>query len=615
MNAITPPPPKALRSGLSDHVKRIWSFLDRRTRWQLLPLFIAMGVIAALETLGVGMLFTWLQMITNPALPLPNWFSRLPLLAGLDHARLIPLGGLALALFFLFKNATLFLLGYFQSAFAYRKHALFTAGLFATYLEGGYVFLSSRNSAEIQRNLTESAIQVFVNGLLQLLNLLLEMLVILALLGFLLSLEPLLTVAMGGFLGGLIVAYQLVLGPRLVRWGVVVNDRSQMVLQNVREAVGAIKDIKILQCEEHFVGNFRRLLLNTARYRSFQSLSTFAPRLYVETLMVLAILAAVVVLSQRHPGDLLAVVGVFGAAAIRLMPSANRLLNLHSTIKSGVAAVAALHTDWSTITGARQSRVAPPSVVPRIESLRLTKVGYTYPGRDKPALSAIDLDLRWGQTVALVGRSGAGKTTLADVVLGLLEPQSGQVQINGQADPQAVQSLRLRVGFVPQSIFILDDSLRRNIAFGVQDGDINTDRLASALRLAELDDIVAALPQGLDTRLGEGGSRLSGGQRQRVGLARAFYHDPDLLVLDEATSALDNETEHKISRALENVRANKALLIIAHRLSTVRHCHTIILMDQGVIVDAGSFDALCQRQPDFRRMVELGRLDDPAPAS
>lgn len=602
-------PPK---SGLSDHVGRIWSFLDPATRWQMLPLFLAMACIAGLETIGVGLLFGWLQAITNPSPALPEWVRDWPALATLDRERLVSLGGVALAAFFLLKNLILFLLGYFQSVFVYRKHALFTANLFATYLDGGYTFLSTRNSAEIQRNLTESAIQVFINGVLQLLNMLLEILVMLALLGFLVSMEPLLTLAMGAFLGGLIVLYQRLLGPRLVRWGVVVNDRSQRILQGVREAVGAIKDIKILQCEDHFVGQFRALLLETAGYRALQNLSTFAPRLYVETLMVLAILAAVVMLSQSHPGDLLAVVGVFGAAAIRLMPSANRLLNLHGTIKSGVAAVAGLHADWNGIAAARQTRVETSAAVAAIDRLCLENLTFTYPGQTEPALKGVGLDLCRGRSVALVGRSGAGKTTLADMVLGLLSPQSGQILINGESDRSMVQSLRQRVGFVPQSIFILDDTLRRNIAFGVADDAIDAARLARALTQAELDDIVHALPQGLDTRLGEGGLRLSGGQRQRVGIARAFYHDPDLLVLDEATSALDNETEHKISRALENVRADKALLIIAHRLSTVRHCDRIVLMDQGAIVDSGSFEELCRRQDDFRRMVELGRLDDAA---
>lgn len=603
-----------MSTSIITHFKTIWSLLDATTKRQIIPLFFVMVLMATMEMVGIGLLFAWLQIITGATNNASDEIYYYYNLFFNNSNSGILLSGIVVGIFFLIKNSLIFFLNYYQSSFIYKKHAKFTLDLFKTYIDSGYQFLSGKNSAEVQRNLTESAIQVYINGLLLFLNLILELLTITGVIIFLLHLDPYITLGLGTFMLVMILAYQSVLGPRVADWGAKVNIRQARILQGISEGVGGIKDIEVLQCGSTFSAKLDTSLREIAHYRTFLSISSYGPRLYVESLMVLSVLAVIVLLSLRHPEAMVSMAGVFGASAIRLMPSANRLLSIHSSIKSGVAAVAALAADWNEIQNLRRrQRLSTPTsdwMNPQlsVQSLRLEQISYTYPEKQTPALDKVSIEIQRGEMVALVGRSGAGKSTLADIILGLLPPDSGHLSINDQTDT-ALEQLRSRVGFVSQTIFILDDTLRRNIAFGIADADIDEDRLKQVMDKAELTDIVSALPQGLETRLGERGVKLSGGQRQRVGIARAFYRDPDLIVLDEATSAMDNETEHKISQALENVRRDKALLIIAHRLSTVRHCEKIILMEQGRVVDMGNFEALMSRQSSFRTMVELGQID------
>jgi ABC-type multidrug transport system fused ATPase/permease subunit len=253
-----------------------------------------------------------------------------------------------------------------------------------------------------------------------------------------------------------------------------------------------------------------------------------------------------------------------------------------------------------------------PAVPALTRSLRVEGVAFRYPGGERDVLRDVDLEVPMGTSLALVGGSGAGKSTLADVMLGLHEPTSGRVTVDG-ADVRTVRNAwRRAVGYVPQDVFLLDATLAENIAFDVDRAHVDEARLGSAVAAAQLDDVVAGLPDGLESQLGERGSRLSGGQRQRVGIARALYRDPQVLVLDEATSALDNETEHRIAGTLEALRGELTVVMIAHRLSTVRTADQVAFLKDGRVEAIGSFDEVRRASPDFERLVRLGSLDAPA---
>ena len=291
---------------------------------------------------------------------------------------------------------------------------------------------------------------------------------------------------------------------------------------------------------------------------------------------------AILLLDNVSASDIFSTLALFGAAAFRMLPSANRIVIAMSSMKNGMYAVNLVYADM--VTFARSSAINAKRVQPVDQNFRkieFLNVAYRYPTADTDALLGITFELERGQSLGIVGPSGAGKTTLVDVFLGLFDPSRGQVRIDGEPVKPGARAWQDLIGYVPQSIYIFDNSVRQNVAFGLVDSEIDDAKVRRALRLAHLLDLVEALPEKLDTHLGEHGMRLSGGQRQRIGIARALYHDPPILVLDEATSSLDNETERGINQAVRDLSGDKTIIIIAHRLSTVRSCEKLIFLQGG----------------------------------
>ena len=241
-----------------------------------------------------------------------------------------------------------------------------------------------------------------------------------------------------------------------------------------------------------------------------------------------------------------------------------------------------------------------------MSNIKLQEVTYTYPDAKQPALNKFNIEINKGDTIGFVGASGAGKSTLMDIILGLLEPTSGKLLINEKNAFDDIANWQRHIGFVPQQIFVIDDTIRRNIAFAIADNEIDNTRINTVLKLTQLEQFVESLPNGLDTILGEHGTRLSGGQRQRIAIARALYRDPDVLVFDEATSALDNLTELEITRAIETLAGSKTILIVAHRLSTIRTCNKILFMKEGKIRAIGTYEELLVKNKEFRHLAQLG---------
>jgi ABC-type multidrug transport system fused ATPase/permease subunit len=283
---------------------------------------------------------------------------------------------------------------------------------------------------------------------------------------------------------------------------------------------------------------------------------------------------------------LLPTLGLFAATGFRLIPSVNRVLGAVQLVRYGLPAINTLHTELSfTIPKIINTHSPITSFCTKLE---LSQITYTYPGTTEPTIKNISLTIRHGESVGFIGASGAGKSTLVDVLMGLLTPDTGKVRIDDKDIQANLRNWQDQIGYVPQSIFLTDDTLRRNVAFGLANEKINDDAVQHAIQVAQLDEFVASLPEGLETFVGERGVRLSGGERQRIGIARALYHNPTVLILDEATSALDIATEHGIMQVVTSLRGIKTIIIIAHRLSTIEHCDRVYQLKKGSLVKEGT---------------------------
>jgi len=414
-------------------------------------------------------------------------------------------------------------------------------------------------------------------------------------------------------LGGAVFLTYHVLQNKVRFWGNLNEQCFSDILLWATQSFGSIKESKILGRELFFRKQFSRPVFVRAHLRALVSTSGQAPRAIIELVAIISIfLVAFIILARDGAmGNVVTVIGLFSIVAMRLIPSATRIAAFSLQLQEGSASVDIVHKEVGHVMNLRRTP-SPKSSLPFDRKIGLENLSYRYPGASEPVLRNIELTIDRGQSVAFIGSSGAGKTTIVDVILGLLDPVEGRLTIDGVDARKNVRAWQDCIGYVPQTIYLLDNTLRRNIAFGIADAQIDEERVLEVVRMARLEEMVSKLPEGLDTFIGEGGVRLSGGQRQRAGIARALYHDPYVLILDEATAALDNETERDITQSIDALHGEKTVILIAHRLSTVRRCDRIFFLKDGQLIDFGTFEELNGRNTDFQRLVRLGSLQENA---
>jgi ABC-type multidrug transport system fused ATPase/permease subunit len=389
-------------------------------------------------------------------------------------------------------------------------------------------------------------------------------------------------------LGTTSLGFHLTTRGRIYRWGKARQRNEGLRLKQLQEGLGSIKDVKLLGREGDFLGQYS---LHNNRHKlasQYKSLLNLLPRLWLETIVVVgtAVLVFILVLRGRTIETIVPILGLFAAGAFRLIPTTNRIISAAQSLRYGLPAIHLIHSELALGAPPPREGDSGPLFVFQSE-ISLKGVEYTYANAPRPALHQVTLSIAKGECVGVIGPSGSGKSTLVDVILGLLPYDAGQVAVDGRDIRTVMRSWQDQIGYVAQSIYLTDDTLRRNVAFGIPADRIDDHAVRRALRAARLDDFVAAHPEGLDLVVGERGVRLSGGQRQRVGIARALYHDPAVLVLDEATSALDTTTEDEIMRAVLDMHGEKTILIVAHRLSTVERCDRLYRIEAGQVVGEG----------------------------
>jgi ATP-binding cassette subfamily C protein len=381
------------------------------------------------------------------------------------------------------------------------------------------------------------------------------------------------------------------------------------MLKWLNQALGSIKETKVLGAEKFFMDYFSRFCRDFSHARrALVTISEF-PRLVFETIAVCGVIVVVLTMLtlDKTISSIIPMLALFTAAAFRIMPALSRVMNSLTTIRHHMPALEAVHHDLNHILKTRRGPDPEPGIA-RLDfrhSIIFKHVDFSYDSSNIFALQNISFEILKGQTVAFVGPTGSGKTSIVDLIIGLLEPTGGEILIDDHAISDLNQVWRKNIGYIPQSIFLLDDTIRRNVALGVQEEDIDDELAWKALRMANVEDFVQTLPGRLESVIGEHGVRISGGQRQRIGIARALYHDPAVLVLDEATSALDYETENAITESIRELAHHKTIIIIAHRIETLKGCDQIFVVNNGRIQDSGSYAELASRPSYLENIINM----------
>lgn len=588
-------------------LKQILELLGHPERAALGWLMLALLIGVVLETAGIGLILPLMRLMVSPEdvhrfaiLERAYRFSGVQT----EQAFLVLAFG-AVAAVFVLKNLVIGWSAWYQSKVIQGIRTNFSSKLFDIYIRADYSFHLNNNSNILIRNLSQSTAIVFNNVLMSYIQIGSELLVMGCILLALAFVTP--GIAIVIFAGAALVfgAFNLRFRHISHNYGQWRSNRLYEQLKVMEESFGAAKDIAVLNRQAHFSQRYHAVDKAVGQINTGVYLLNSLPRLIVESLGICTLMGAAiaVMLGGSSNAEVVTFLGVAAAAAVRLMPSLSRIIQGTNNIQTGCRFLDDIHRDYLN---ARTRPAAERRGRPFHHSIALRHVNFGYGDGETPVIHDLSLAVCKGESLALVGPSGGGKSTVVDIMLGLLHPQSGTVEIDGA--PLGRDEFPEPVGYVPQRIPILDDTLRNNVAFGIEADKISDARIIKALTMAQLDDLLSALPEGLDTRLGEKGARLSGGQRQRVGIARALYHQPELLVLDEATAALDVETEARLSETIQALSGSKTLVIIAHRLSTVQKCHRIALLEKGRLTGLDTFDTLYQRNERFRELVRLAEL-------
>ena len=589
--------------------RKLMDLLDARERGRFHLLMGMVLLMGFFNMLGVASMLPFLSLLAQP-----DPASVHPLLGrfrdwtGLeDHRTFLTVVGAAGVGIYLFGVAFKALTSYALIRFSAMRGYSLSRRMLENYIGQSYSWSLGRHTADMVKTVLGETGQVISGALIPFCNLVSNIILTLFLLSLLVFVQPTVAVFMGGFIGLVYIGLFLSVRHWQTRLGEIRLAANQARFRAVQDALRGFKTIKILGLERNAATRFRGPAETMARATSVAGLLGDLPRHLMEVIALAGMVAVVIWLVGIEGGDLsqvLPVAGVYALAGARIAPAMQQVYSSLNQLRFNRPVLDALHADFRK---APPPPPPPPPPLPLRDRLALRGVRYAYPDSERGALEGLDLEVAVNTSVGLVGGTGAGKTTAVDVIMGLLEPQAGTLEIDGRVLRTELdrRAWRRSIGYVPQQIFLIDASVAENIAFGDRPEDIDMAAVQRAARMAELHDfVVGELPSGYDTRLGDAGMRLSGGQRQRVGIARALYRDPDVLVLDEATSALDNITERAVMEAVSKLGGKKTVIMIAHRLTTVMGCDEIFLLEGGRVAARGTYAQLVETNPVFREMAE-----------
>ena len=598
---------------MSGIAKQIYALLTAGERLQFLFLVLAALVLAALELVGIGAIVAFMRVLAQPDMLFENrWLNRVYTALGAgDTHKFILISGFALLLIYVFRNLLAAFIVWLQLRFVWGTLLSLSQQLLEKYIYSPYQYFLTRNTSELQRNLL-SEMNHLVNGvMLPATKVITQSIMASCILALLFWHDPVLASAIMMLFGG---AYAWVYFGFRHKLSIIGTRRvasNNLRFKTLSEVLGGIKEVRMTGREQYFIDGFTDALRRFTRQMIAGGLIAQLPKHLIEALAFGGILGVTlyIVGVKQSMQEVIPVATLYAVAAYRILPAFQQITQSVSALQFNHKSLNVICRDLALTevhTGAAQIREIRTHPITCEDSIRLQDVSFRYPGSETNAVEQLSLTIPRNTTVGLVGPTGAGKSTVADIVLGLLIPQSGRVVIDQTAvTEQTAPAWQIHTGYVPQQIFLADDTVARNIAFGVNTDDIDHDALTEAARMAHIYQFVTEeLPDGFNTIVGERGIRLSGGQRQRIAIARALYHKPELLVFDEATNALDGATETTIRQSVRDLAGTRTLIIIAHRLNTVKDCDVIHVLEHGRIIASGSYEELMEDCDIFRAMAQ-----------
>lgn len=585
---------------MKEIVRKLLKILSKQQKLRVIIIFIMMIIGAALETVGVSLILPLVSAITTPNIIETNKYARLVCeLFDLHATRTFMIVVIAALMFvYIFKNIYLFLEYYIQYRFVCNNRFAVQQRLMDVYLKRPYEFFLNAESGEIVRVVTTDVTSTF-NLLSTMLSFFTEAVISAALIAAIIITDPLMAFLLAVVLGGVMLLISWMIKPILRAAGVKYQNNSAKSNKWLLQSITGIKEVKVANKELFFLNQFSKYGKQAIESEKKNNVLATVPRLAIEAFGVSAMLAVIAILmwNGREIDTMLPQLSAFAMAAVRLLPSVNRMssslnsLSYYEPALDKMLEHLTVAERWENekcgecsercITQNFSATSVDESLTQQVE---LSDITYSYPNTEHPVLEHANMVIPVGKSVGVVGPSGSGKTTAIDILLGLLPPQSGVVLADGVNIRNDYQGWLSHLAYIPQTIFMLDDTIRANVAFGIPDREIDDVQVWRALHEAQLSEFVRSLPDGLHTKIGERGVRLSGGQRQRIGIARALYTDPELLIFDEATSALDNETEAAIMDSINALHGHKTMVIIAHRLTTIEECDIVYRVEDGQIV-------------------------------
>lgn len=589
------------------YIRKIFEILTVKQIKQLVLLQILLICVSVVEIIGIASIVPFMAVVTDPTIIEKN--------KSLNHVYMmfhfqstnsfLTALGLFVLIFIALGNLLTLFSNWYLTHQGIQIGRSISVNLYASYLKRSYLFHTMNNSAIMAKNIFHETIRVTNNVIVQFLNLNSKIFTV-TLIGLgLFWVNPILTMASAFFLGFSYIAIYILIKKKLYSAGSEMSNLQGRYSKIVTEGLGAIKEVKLHGKEEVYVSDVDNLMETYARFNTKTSVAPIVPRYLLEILVFGFIILTIVYLINQGQkiNEFLPRLSLFAMAGIKLMPALQQIFTSITVSKSALFAFDLIYDDLSSAKSLNTPQLQRNHLKLERE-IRVENISFTYPSGQHAAIENVSINIKANSTVAFVGHSGSGKSTMADLLLGLLQPDAGKIFIDATVlDEVTIPDWQSSIGYVAQNVYLLDASFSENIAFGIKKDKIDMEKLNNAIASAALKELVQSKNAGSDSRVGEKGIQLSGGQRQRIGIARALYNEASVLIFDEATSALDTITENEIMESINSLSGNKTIIMIAHRLSTIKNCDQIFLFKNGHVVDQGTYDELMEKNVTFKKMV------------